>query len=359
MIPIHQIEPVITQVDIEAVTTYLQSGGWLTEFKKTELFEKQLARVLDVPYVIMCTSGTVGLYLALLAAGIGTGHSVLVPNYTMIATINAVTWTGAIPVIVDIDQDTLCLDINKIPVEKFDAMLYVDINGRSGNILEIRDFCKNNSIILIEDACQSFGSRLQDKCIGTFGDLGVFSLTPHKIITTGQGGFVCTKSETYYNKIKSLKDFGRVSPGKDIHTSLGFNFKFTDLQAALGISQLATLDDRLEKKLWIHREYWKRLKDLPIRMLEHHGGSVPWFIELLVSSGDLRYKLIEYLKSKSIGTRRFYPAISSQRLYGGYGRFPVSEYISPRGLWLPSSISLQEEQIDYICDHIKRFFDGN
>jgi perosamine synthetase len=356
---IHQIEPYVTNEDIEAVTTYMQTGGWLTEFKKTETFERNLAAVLGVPYVITCTSGTVGLYLALLALGIGKGHKVLVPNYTMIATINAVLWAGAEPVLVDIEPDTLCMDISKIDCSAtYSAMMYVSINGRSTGIVPALQFCKEHNIRLIEDACQSFGSKLGAFPLGTFGEVGVFSLTPHKIITTGQGGFIATNSKKIHDKLRKLKDFGRVAPGVDLHDSLGFNFKFTDIQAALGISQLHILDKRLSKKMKIYNSYRTALATYPISFFEHSSGSVPWFVEILTKSPEARHALINYLKKKRIGTRRFYPPLSSQKIFAQYGKFPISEDISYRGVWLPSSVSLEKEQVNYVCDTIKEFFDG-
>ncbi|MHC4278425.1 MAG: DegT/DnrJ/EryC1/StrS family aminotransferase, partial [Planctomycetota bacterium] len=242
---IHQVEPYVTEHEADAVGQYLSSGGWLTEFRKTEEFEKMLADFSGVKYSTVVTSGTVALYLSLLASGIGRGDKVIVPNYTMIATINAVKWAGAEPVIIDVEPSTLCINTEKIkPDPSCKALIHVSINGRSGKMAEVVEFCEDNNLVLIEDACQSLGSKCGDRYLGTFGEIGVFSFTPHKIITTGQGGATVTDDEGLYRRIKKLKDFHRTAPGTDWHDGLGYNFKFTDLQAVVGIEQMKIIEFR-------------------------------------------------------------------------------------------------------------------
>ena len=211
---INQIELLITENEVKAMTDYLQGDGWLTEFKKTEEFEQMIADFLGVKYAVVVTSGTAALYLSLLALGIGPGDSVIVPDYTMIATPNAVKWTGAEVILCDIDKENLCLDLDKVEATDnrnqsiskslWKTMIYVPINGRCGNMNEVIDFCNKYHMCLIEDACQAFGSKWNDKYLGTFGCMGVFSFTPHKIITTGQGGAIVTNSEKIYTRIKKL-----------------------------------------------------------------------------------------------------------------------------------------------------------
>ena len=253
---INQVEPYITEHEVEAVSAYLRSGGWLTEFEHTEEFEARIAEFLGVRYAVVVTSGTVALYLALQALGIGIGDSVIVPNYTMIATPNAVKWSGAEVIVTDIEDETLCLDLDQINLlENTKALIYTPINGRSGNMDKVTEFCRLNNLYLIEDACQAFGSKWKNINLGTFGELAAFSFTPHKIITTGQGGAVVTNNQVHYNKIKQLKDFHRTRPGVDIHTGLGYNFKFTDLQSVVGLEQHKIINQRIEKKKTIYRTY--------------------------------------------------------------------------------------------------------
>jgi perosamine synthetase len=360
---IPQVQPYITENEIKAVVEYLQSGGWLTEFEKTQEFEKMIADFLGVKYAVVVTSGTVALYLALLSLGIGKNDSVIVPDYTMIASPNSVKWAGAEVILCDIEKDTMCLDLNKVKLKKnTKALMYVSINGRSGNMNKVVEFCKDNNLFLIEDACQAFGSKWNGKFLGTFGDVGCLSFTPHKIITTGQGGAVVTNNEEIYIKVKKLKDFYRTQPGVDWHIGIGYNFKFTDLQAVIGIEQLKTIDYRIKKKKEIYFMYMEMLQDcefirfLPIDL----ENVVPWFVDIIVESEETRDKLSLYLKKMNIGSRPFYPPIHAQIPYKAKDTlYSVASEIAPRGLWLPSSINLTKNDIEYITNTIKNFFMDN
>lgn len=356
---INQIEPLITENEVKTMTEYLQSGGWLTEFKKTEEFEQMIADFLGVKYAVVVTSGTVALYLSLLALGIGPEDSVIVPDYTMIATPNAVKWTGAEVLLCDVERDTLCLDLDKVEVMKdTKAMIYVAINGRCGNMHKVVDFCKSNHLYLIEDACQAFGSKWNDKYLGTFGTIGVFSFTPHKIITTGQGGAIVTNNKEIYERVKKLKDFCRRSPGVDIHTGVGFNFKFTDLQAVIGIQQLREINYRIFQKKKIYAKYQELLSSIDfIEMLNTDlTQAVPWFVDILVK-GVWREDFIPYLHQNGIGSRQFYPRIHYQAPYSDHEvqSYKLKDDVTFEGVWLPSSIGLGMDEIECICDVIKKF----
>lgn len=358
---INQVEPLITENEVKAMTDYLQSGGWLTEFKKTEEFEQMIADFLDVKYVSVVTSGTAALYLSLLALGIDNLYTVIVPDFTMIATPNVVKWTGADVILCDVDEKTLCLNLDKITKEKGRctiAMIYVAINGRSGNMDKVVEFCKSNNLYLIEDACQAFGSKWNDKYLGTFGDIGVFSLSPHKIITTGQGGIIVTNNEEIYSKIEKLKDQYRVKPGVDVHTGIGFNFKFTDLQAVIGIEQLRMIGYRIAAKYRMYEKYRDELSDVDfIEMLPTNlDQTVPWFVDILLKD-VYREDFISYLTQHGIGTRPFYSRIHYNEPYSDYKVKLHDKEIdfSHRGVWFPSSIELSMMDIKYICDVIRKF----
>ena len=330
---INHIEPYYGKAEQQAMDKYLKSGGFMTEHTVTREFERLLAAFLGVPYVSCVPNGTSAIYLSLLAAGIGKGDKVLVPDLTMVATANAVRMTGAEPILVDIDPWNFCLDIHAVHSEA-KAMIYVDLNGRSGNMREMKKYCKDN-IILIEDACQAFGSKHKGKYLGTFGRFGCFSLGFHKIITTGQGGFVVTHTKVDYEAIERLKDFGRVKSGNDIHDHMGFNFKFTDLQAVIGIEQLKTIEWRMKKKRQIYQWYFDE---------EAPEGYVPWFIEYVGFPLE-RDELYEMLMKKKIGCRKMYPPIHTQKIYKTDKEFHFAETISEMILWLPSSLSLTKEQV--------------
>lgn len=360
---INQVEPWITNKERDLMDKYLSSGGWLTEFKETERFEKTIADLLGVKYAVATTSGTAALTLSLLALGIGRDDEVIVPNFTMIATPNAVKLVSAKPVFVDIEDKTLCMDINNLPIsKKTKAIIHVSLNGRAGDIEKLRKICKANNIYLLEDACQAFASKHKGRFLGTFGDIGCFSLSPHKIISTGQGGIIVTNNKHLFENIKRLKDFGRLSGGADWHEAIGYNFKFTDLQAVIGIAQISNIHKRIKLKKQLLELYTKKLSVIPqVRFITTNlYATTPWFVDMLVPA-EHRQALINYLKDRGIGTRPFYPPINSQPIYSEYSknRFPTSEVISKEGLWLPSSLNLSRRDVGYVCKNIINYFSSS
>jgi perosamine synthetase len=289
--------------------------------------------------------------------GLDSADEVIVPDYTMIASPNAVRWMGGQVALCDVEADTLCMDLETVPVRNTTkALMYVAINGRSGNMEEVVDFCRDHDLLLIEDACQALGSKWNNQYLGTFGDVGVFSFSPHKIITTGQGGAIVTNNEEIYTKVKQLKDFARVKPGVDQHTGIGYNFKFTDLQSVIGIEQLNIIEYRMQRKRELYRRYLTELEDLDYLSflpLDVHQ-QVPWFIDVLVQTP--RDQLVDYLKAHQIGSRPFYPPIHWQKPYvDTAGTFPVTSTLAPTGLWLPSSIGLQEPDLQRVIRALQEY----
>jgi perosamine synthetase len=257
----------------------------------------------------------------------------------------------------------LCLDL-KLAEKKINkrtkAMIYVPLNGRSGNMQKIIDFCKTNNIFLIEDAAQALGSSWKGRHLGTFGDIGTLSFSVPKIITMGQGGALLTNSEKLYRKIELLKDFGRESGGSDIHNNWGWNFKFTDLQAVIGIEQMKKLEARIKRKKEIYKRYQKAFVNIKeLKLLKTNlKDTAPWFIDIYVANPD---SLSLYLRELSIGTRRVYPAISSQKIYqDGFkdDDFPVSKEAANQGLWLPSSTKLSNKEVDIITECIAGYYEN-
>ena len=361
---INQIEPWIGKEEKDAVVDYLESGGWLTEFKKTKELEQMISDYTGSKYSIMMPNGTIALTAAILALGIGKGDEVIVPNYTMIASANAVVMAGAKPILVDIDPANLCLDLSKAKkafTKKTKAIMLVTINGRYPDIKKFKSFAKSKNIYLIEDAAQSLGSMCNGKHLGTFGDVGMLSFSMPKIITMGQGGCLLTDNEELHKKILLLKDFGRKSAGVDTHEVMGYNFKFNDLQAVIGIEQMKKLPWRVERKKEIFKKYKNLLAKVNgVEFFETNTKDTsPWFIDILVPE-DKKESLIKFLQEKNIGTRPFYPAIHTQNPYKkNKGDYKNSEKISRRGLWLPSSAFLSDEDIVYVCNNIKEFFHEN
>lgn len=358
---IPQMEPWFGQEETDAMHAYMSQGGWITEFKQTQLFESMIAEYTGAKHCIVVNNGTISLSLMAMAAGISAGDEVIVPNYTMIASPNSLKLFGANPVFVDVEPETLCLDIELVEAAispKTKAILFVNANGRypKSGIKAFEDLCAKHDLILLEDAAQSLGSYFPDgRHQGTVGLAGSFSFSAPKVISTGQGGAVVTNSDELAQKLKRLKDFGRSGGGNDVHDSIGFNFKFTDIQAIIGIEQMKKLPWRVERKKEILKQYQSLLSN--IKEIEFFDQDLdcttPWFIDVLVEE---REKLMSFLKENGIGTRVMYPPINKQLAYQVPGEHPVSNHIGEKGLWLPSAGQLGDHEIDMICSVIKSFY---
>lgn len=358
---INQMEPWFGEEERLALNEYMQAGGWLTEFRKTKEFEKMICEYTGAKHCFVVNNGTISLTLAAMAVEVEAGDEVIVPNYTMIATPNSIKMFGAKPVFVDVEKETLCLDIEKVKAEitpKTKAIMLVSANGRypQSGIEAFVDLAKAKNLVLIEDSAQSLGSFYPNgKHIGTVGEVGSFSFSAPKVISTGQGGAIITNDDNVAYKLKRLKDFGRIGGGSDIHDTIGYNFKFTDLQAVVGIEQMKKLQWRVIRKKDIFTRYRNNLASLKqVQFFEQDlKNTTPWFIEVLVEERD---NLQKYLKEKNIGTRVMYPPINKQKAYGISGEFPISSMIGEKGLWLPSAVQLSNEEIDYICNNISGYF---
>ena len=362
---ISQMEPWIGEEEKNAISAYMNSGGWLTEFDQTRKFEQLIADYVGSKYAVAVNNGTVSLTVAAMSLGVGIGDEVIVPDFTMIASPNSLILAGAKPVFVDISRKDLCLDLDKVEsaiTPKTKAIMFVSMNGRHTDMRRLQSIADRFNLLLIEDAAQSLGSKCCGKSLGTFGQVGSFSFSTPKIITTGQGGVLVTDSNNLYNRMRMIKDFGRsVSgggpSGTDFHEILGFNFKFTDLQAVIGIEQMKKLAWRVERKKSMFQLYHDLLSNVSqIEFIDTDlAEASPWFIDLIVK--ERRSELVSFLKTKGIGTRCFYPAIHSQPPYSNIiGNFPNSVWASGSGLWLPSSSFLGDEDIVYVCKQINAFF---
>lgn len=358
---IMQMKPWFGNEEKQALCEYMDEDGFITEFKRTEQFENMIAEYTGAKHCIVVNNGTISLTLAAMGVGIEAEDEVIVPNFTMIATPNSLKMFGANPIFVDVEEETLCLNIEKVKeaiTSKTKAIMLVSANGRypKSGIEAFEILCKDNNLILIEDSAQSLGSFYPDgRHIGTVGTVGSFSFSAPKIISTGQGGAIITNDDEVADKIRRLKDFGRSSGGNDIHDSIGYNFKFTELQACIGIEQMKKLDYRVERKKEILKLYQELLEGVrEVKFFDQDlSYTTPWFIDVLV---DNRADLQKYLKENNIGTRVMYGPINKQIAYNIPGEHKVSNTIGDRGLWLPSSTQLLDSEVRYICEEISNFY---
>ena len=358
---IMQMRPWFGAEEKQAICEYMDEDGFITEFKRTEQFEQMLAEYTGAKHCVVVNNGTISLTLAAIAVGVEAGDEVIVPNYTMIATPNSIKMFGAKPIFVDVEEETLCLDIDLVRqavTSKTKAIMLVSANGRypKSGIKAFEDLCKEKNIILIEDSAQSLGSFYPDgRHIGTAGLVGSFSFSAPKIISTGQGGAIITNDDKVAERLRKLKDFGRSGGGNDIHDEVGYNFKFTELQACIGIEQMKKLKWRVERKKEILAQYKNELKNVTqLQFFDQDlESTTPWFIDTLVKD---REALQNYLKENNVGTRVMYPPINQQKAYGIDGRYPVAELIGRKGLWLPSATQLSNKEISSICNKIIKFY---
>lgn len=355
---IHQWEPAFGHEEEEAVASAVASG-WVTEHRLTREFEARFAAYVGSRFCQATNNGTVAIALALMSLEIGPGDEVLVPDLTFVATANAVKLAGATPVLVDIRRDNNGIDPDAAAqaiTPRTAALLPVHFNGRSADMVALRALAKRKSLAVVEDAAQALGSRLDGRHLGTSGEVGCFSFATTKLITTAQGGMLVSDREDLYLKIVRLKDQGRLERSWNYHPALGFNFKFTDLQAALGLAQMDRLEERLAHKRRMYGRYRERLQHVPGLTMGNFGdtGEVPWFIDVYC---DHRDELAASLREAGIETREFYRPLHREESCRCSGEFPIADDVSARGLWLPSSPGLTNAQIDDVCDAIERFFE--
>ena len=360
---IPQMQPNFDDKEAEACYKYLKSGGWVTEFKKTREFEKMICDFTGAKYCHVVNNGTISLSIALLALGVKKNDKVIVPNITFMATPNAVEFIGANAVLVDIEKDTFCININHVKKllendlnKEIKAVIHVSLHGRCNDIENLLKICKKFNVKLLEDAAQAMGSLYRSRHLGTYGDIGSFSFSPPKIISTGQGGALVTDCKILSDKIYKLKTFGRERDGIDIYTDFGINCKTTDLQSVIGIEQLLKLPWRIKRIKEIQSLYYNCLnKYKEINILKSNDiGWTPSFIDIRVKNPT---QLAKYLKKRNIETRSGYPQINKQPYYSQFSnlKFPVSFKYETETIYLPSFISLKNDQIIFICDQIISF----
>jgi perosamine synthetase len=355
---IAQSRPHFDSNEADACYKYMSSDAFLTEFKKTTELETMIKNYMNVKHCFMVPSGTSAIITALLACDINKKDDVIVPDYTMVATVNAVKALGINPIVVDVNAESYTLDLETIKkhiTSKTKAIIHVSLNNHNKNIEEIKEYCEKNSIWLIEDAAQSVGCFYNKKHYGTYGDIGCFSLSTPKIISTGQGGFLVSNSDSLAEKILMIKNFGRQKSGVEVYSSFGLNFKFTDIQSVIGIEQIKKLDSRVAHYKEIYRTYLENIRENDkIKLLKgmNDDGWIPWFITVITEDRD---ELLKFLLKHDVETRITYPAIHSLPFYEIKGDFTNSNLVSQNGLFLPTHMLLNTNDIVYVSNLINLF----
>lgn len=322
----------------------------------TTRFEKQLAEICDVPYCVAVTSGTMAIAAALMACGVKHGDEVIVPDVTFIATANAVHLTGAAPVLADVRSEDYMIDpqaVERAITPQTRAIVPVHISGRPAPMAELRSIAEKHGLFIVEDAAEALGSRANGTQLGAFGAAGCFSFSPAKTITTGQGGAVITTDPKIDEKLRLFKDQGRPvrgTGGADLHVALGYNFKFTNLQAAMGLAQLEEFDARLDHQRQLYEWYCAYLpQDERLRLLPFDlgGGNVPQWVDVWVEGRD---SLHDALVAQGIQPRKFWFPLHTQAPYQrDDADFPNAAQVGRHAMWLPSALTMREEDVQRVC----------
>ena len=343
--------------EIQHIAKSIRNGN-VSQGKVTVQFERELAEFLEVDHVITVSSGTTALLMALMAIGVVPGDEVIMPNRTWIATAHAVHILGAKVVLVDVEPNRPIIDVTSIEqaiTSKTKAIIPVHMNGRSANMRSIRKIARKYKIHVIEDAAQAIGSCNKQGYLGTQSDIGCFSLSVAKTISTGQGGFAVTSNKRLASKMRAIRTHG-VENVKDPKEWVmpGFNFRFTDVLASIGIEQLKRLPDRIDHQKTIYSTYAEKLKGTPFQLIpvDLPAGEVPVYNEFLVED---RTKWIKRLEAEGIESRPFYPNLDKASYLGEQNLdFPNSRKYGLEGIYLPSGPEQSLQNIQYTIQCIKK-----
>lgn len=357
-------EPCIGEEELRNVIEAVKSGWISSKGKFIEEFEREFARYCDVKYGIATANGTVALHLALKALGIGKGDEVIVPTLTFVATANAVTYCNAKPVFVDSHPEYWCIDPEKIEekiTENTKAIIVVHLYGHPCDMDWIIDIAEDKGLYVIEDAAEAHGAEYKGKKVGSFGDIACFSFYGNKIITTGEGGMCVTNNEELAEKMRILRDHGMSKERRYWHEVIGFNYRMTNLQAAIGVAQLKKLDEFIEKKRQIAKWYSEKIKELEEEgLIKLHpemkwAKCVYWMYSILIEDDAKisRDGLIKKLEESGIETRPFFVPMHLLPMYNSGEKLPVAEELSRKGMNLPSSVILEKDEIIKIATLLK------
>lgn len=364
MIPVN--EPHIAPNALKYVSDCIKTGWISSAGSYLKEFEGQFAKRFGVKHAITTTNGTASLHLALAALNIAKGDEVILPSHTMMASAAAVVYTGATPVLVDVERDTWNMDVAQVEgkiTKKTKAIMPVHIYGQSVDMDPLLKLAQKHNLYIVEDAAESTGGEYKGRLTGTIGDFGCFSFYANKIITTGEGGIVLTNNDQLANHARLLKDMAHSPKQRFLHEEIGFNYRMTNMQAALGLAQLEELDKYLETKTWMAGLYNKLLSELDgitLPVEKPWAKNVYWMYGILLedSLGLTRDRFMQELRERGIDTRTFFVPMNQQpalRKLGLYKResYPVSDEIGKKGLYLPSGLAITKQQIEMVCEVIK------
>jgi perosamine synthetase len=358
--------PDITQAERDAVSEVM-AGTQLSLGPKLKEFEEVVARFVGARHAVAVNSGTSGLHLCLKAMGIGAGDEVITTPFSFIASSNCILFDGGKPVFVDIDPDTWNIDPARIPAAiapRTRAILAVDVFGLPADFDAICQTARRHNLRVIEDSCEALGASYKGKMASTLGEVGAFGFYPNKQVTTGEGGVVLTDDRELAALVASYRSQGRDTHGGWLsHVRLGYNFRLSEINCALGIAQMKRIEDILASRSRVAGYYLQRLNGVPrIRMQKIPAETrISWFVMVVRLSDDYartdRDRILEQLKAMGIGCSNYFPAIHLQPFYRemGYkeGDFPICEALSDHTIALPFHGRLSEAEVDAVCKTLR------
>jgi len=359
MIPV--AEPNLNGNELKYVKDCIESG-WISSIGEyVKKFEQEFSGYCGVKHGVAVANGTVALHLALEALGIKPGDEVIVPALTFIATANAVKYVGAKPVFIDSEPRTWNIDPERIKekiTKKTKAIMPVHLYGHPCDMGIINEIAEKHDLKVIEDAAEAHGAEYKGKKVGSLSDVSCFSFYGNKILTTGEGGMCLTNDEKIAEKIEQLKDHGMSKERRYYHPQLGYNYRLTNIQAAIGLAQLERIEQTIDTKRRNAKTYnslLKNVKGITLPVEEPWAKNVYWMYSILVERGYKlrRDELIGKLKKEGIDTRPFFIPLHKMPYLDEGLKFPIAEELGEKGINLPSSVKLTKEQIEEITSFIK------
>lgn len=351
--------PFLNGNELEYVSDCLKTSWISSQGKYVKDFEAVLSKFCQQPFAVAVSNGTVAIHLALAALGIGSGDEVIVPDFTFAATINAVIYTGATPVIAEVERDTWTISpnsINRLITKNTKAIIPVHIYGHACKMDEILHIAQKHSLYIIEDVAEALGSEYKSKPLGCFGDAATFSFFGNKTITTGEGGMVLFKDADIAHKAQLLRDHGMSKDRRYWHELVGFNYRMTNIQAAIGVAQMEQVNKFVNKKIELAARYNAAFAKLPHIMLPPNmgwGKNSYWLYTLKLQSSNMRDEMINKLKKNNIESRPCFYPLHIMPPYCDFRRdesLQNSIEIAECGISLPSSVSLSEHDQEVVID---------
>ena len=353
-IPIYK--PWITKAEKIILQDAIDSGWFSSIGKYINLFEEKFSEFIGCKYSVSMNNGTSSCHLSLLSSGIKSGDEVIVPASTFIACPNAVKYCGAVPIIADVDKYTWNISLNEIKKKKTKKTKAIFLVHMLGNPCdqEIYDWCEENNILCIEDACESIGASLNEKKTGSLGNCGAFSFFGNKNLTTGEGGMLTTNDKTIFQKAKYLR--GQAQDSTYLHGDIGYNYRMTNIQAALGYSQMLRIQEIMSEKERVFNCYKKNLESLvnndtfKIQKTTKNSKHANWMFAIY---SDKKENIKTCLNENGVDTRPMFYPVNSMKPYLSKDVYDVAVDLSSKVIMLPSYPELQDDEIEKICNLVK------